>query len=81
MEKHKEFLRTEMHCRSPNWDKVEKGVALPFPDHRRLMNQKVGLVDVKAEYPALFNFKQVCACMSFKVLLMSFYSNIAFQQS
>ena len=81
MGKHKAFLRTEMRRRSPNWEKVEKGMALTFPDRRRLMNEKVGLADVKAEYPALFAFKQVCACMSFKVLLTSFYSNKAFQQS
>ena len=69
----------ELKCAA--YHPMEKGMALTFPDRRRLMNEKVGLADVKAEYPALFDFKQVCACLSFKVLLTGFYSNIASQPS
>lgn len=61
MERHEEALRTEVRHRAPNWDKAGKGMVLTFPDRRRLMNKKVALADVQAEYPALFAFKQVCA--------------------
>ena len=61
MERHKEALKTEVRRRAPNWDKVGKGMVLTFPDRRRLMNKKVALADVQAEYPALFDFKQVRA--------------------
>ena len=55
-------FKTEMRRRAPNWDKVGKGMALTFPDRRRQMNQKVALADLREEYPALFDFKQVCTC-------------------
>lgn len=61
MERHEEALRAEVRHRAPNWDKAGKGMVLTFPDRRRLMNKKVALADVQAEYPALFAFKQVCA--------------------
>ncbi|XP_068712961.1 uncharacterized protein [Montipora foliosa] len=61
MERHKEALKTEMRRRAPNWDKVGKGMALTFPDRRRQMNQKVALADLREEYPALFDFKQIIA--------------------
>ncbi|XP_068738857.1 uncharacterized protein [Montipora capricornis] len=61
MERHKEALKTEMRRRAPNWDKVGKSMALTFPDRRRQMNQKVALADLREEYPALFDFKQIIA--------------------
>lgn len=59
MKRHKEWLQNEYMRREPDLKKVEDRMALTFPDRRKLMNKKVPLTEVRAEYPALFNFKQV----------------------
>ena len=56
---HKEWLQSEAKRRNPDWEKVEKNMALTFSDRRKLMNQKIELKEVRAQYPALFNFQQV----------------------
>ena len=62
MKQHKEWLQNEFMRKQHDAKKLEDRMALTFPDRRRLMNKKVLLTEVKAEYPVLFNFKQViCA--------------------
>lgn len=59
LKRHKEWLQNEAKRRNPDWEKVEKRMKLTFPDRRKLMNQKIELAEVRAQYPALFNFQQV----------------------
>ena len=59
MKRNKEWLQNEALRRQPDWKKVGERMTLTFPDRRRLMNKNVPLTDVRAEYPALFYFKQV----------------------
>lgn len=64
MKKHREALQIEWLRARPDKEKIDKRMMLTFPDRRRLMNKKVDLTEVKAEYPALFDYSQVeCTCM------------------
>ena len=64
LQKHKEFLQNEWVRRCPDKEKIKKRMALTFPDRRRRMNQKISLVELRAEYPALFHFDQVLSASS-----------------
>ena len=57
--KHKQFMQNERARRAPDIEKINRRMAITFPDRRRMMNTKASLVDVRAEYPALFNYHQV----------------------
>lgn len=64
IKKHKEALETEWHKRNPDMEKVERRMMLTFPDRRRQMNKQIEITELKAEYPALFDFSQVeCVCL------------------
>ena len=71
LKRHKEWLQNECMRRTPDLKRVAERMSLTFPDRRRLMNKNVPLTEVRAEYPALFDFKQVlCVFFFFK---LSFY--------
>ena len=57
LKRHKEWLQSEAKRRNPDCEKVEKNMALTFSDRRKLMNQKIELKEVRAQYPVLFNFR------------------------
>ena len=59
IKKHKEALETEWHKRTPDMEKIERHMMLRFPDRRRQMNKQIQIIELKAEYPALFDFSQV----------------------
>lgn len=61
IKKHKEALETEWHKRNPDMEKVERRMMLTFPDRRRQMNKQIEITELKAEYPALFDFSQIIA--------------------
>ena len=55
VKRHKEWLQNEYMRRAPGTKKLKYRMALTFPGKRKLMNKKVPLAEVRAEYPALFN--------------------------
>ena len=55
VKRHREWLQNEYMRRAPGMKKLEHRMALTFPGKRKLMNKKVPLAEVRAEYPALFN--------------------------
>jgi len=59
MKRHKEMLFNEWKRRTPNQEKIKHGMMLTFPYRRRLINKGADLNEVKAEYPALFDYSQV----------------------
>ncbi|XP_073247923.1 uncharacterized protein [Porites lutea] len=59
LKRHKEWLQNECMRRTPDLKRVAERMSLTFPDRRRLMNKNVPLTEVRAEYPALFDFKQI----------------------
>lgn len=59
MTKHREALQAEWHQKTPNKENIEKWMMLTYPERRRKMNKQIGIPDLKAEYPALFDFYQV----------------------
>lgn len=64
MKKHKEALETEWRRKNPDMEKVEHRMMLTFPERRRQMNKQIEITELKAEYPALFDFSQVeCVCV------------------
>ena len=65
MKKHKEFIQNEWCRSSPDIAKISKRMDLTFAVRQREMNGKPPLADIKAEYPALFDYDQV-QCMKFK---------------
>lgn len=71
LKRHKEWLQNECMRRTPDLKRVAERMSLTFPDRRRLMNKNVPLTEVRAEYPALFDFKQVlCSFFLIKFLLL-----------
>ena len=59
LKKHTEFLQAEWCRRNPDMEKIRNRMHLTFPGRRRKMNKAMPLIEIKAEYPALFNFHQV----------------------
>ena len=61
MKRHKAMLFNEWQRRTPNQDKIKHAMMLTFPDRRRLpvINKGADLNEVRAEYPALFDYSQV----------------------
>jgi len=55
LKKHKDWLQGEAKKRSPDWDKVEKRMALTFPDRRKLMNKKIELQELRLQYTLLYS--------------------------
>ncbi|EDO33098.1 predicted protein [Nematostella vectensis] len=58
MQRHKESLQNEWERRTPDFKKVNRRMALTFPDRRRLMNSNPNIRDIQSEYPALFDCNQ-----------------------
>ena len=59
LKRHKEFIQNEWSRRHPDMNRISRRMQLTFPDRRRLMNNKADIKDVRAEYPALFDYQQV----------------------
>ena len=57
--KHVEYMQNEWTRRNPDTVKIRKRMALTFPGRRRFMNVPRAVVDVKSEYPGLFDEKEV----------------------
>lgn len=59
MKRHKEALVVEWRRRNPDLEKIEQRMMLTFPERRRQINQQIEITELKAEYPALFDYSQV----------------------
>lgn len=70
MKKHKEMLRVEWMRKNPNKENIERGMMLTFPERRRQMNQQIEILELKAEYPALFDFSQVKALLTLYIFAL-----------
>ena len=59
IKRHKEALAVEWRRRNPDLEKIEQRMMLTFPERRRQMNRQIEIKELKADYPALFDFSQV----------------------
>lgn len=70
MQKHKEALEVEWRRRNPDIEKIQHQMMLTFLERRRQLNQQIEIIELKTEYPSLFDFSQVqCTCLVYYMVI------------
>lgn len=59
MKRNKEALENEWQRKTPNQERIQRGMMLTFPDQTRLMHKRTNLRKVMAEYTTSLGFSQV----------------------
>ena len=76
LQQHKTDIRNEIGKGSPDQSLIKKKMSLTFALRRKEVNSNMRISDVKDNWPALFDMKEVCAIIS-AVTFSAWYADIS----